>query len=250
MNYLKKYLHTNNQFNRVIKDIFSSNPIIIDHLAHRTFDIDNVYKVYSDYKDLFELNEEIYNFRQHNATAEWWKCTENNFDNKYTNELYFCNPKIFGTPRIFVSRYLGLKNDDNLKNSDIDLENVQWHIDNPTEKISFNLYEKLSEHNQYLAWTLLHRENVNHIGIEVNNIKTIAERVSKICPLNNESAPIQVSEDGLLFQFSTKSTIRPYTFIEGEYDVPYNFLEFVERKDGRDGFSQKNANIVFDSTKK
>ena len=136
-----------------------------------------------------------------------------------------------------------------MKNSDIDLENVQWHIDNPTEKISFNLYEKLTVHNQYLAWTLLHRENVNHIGIEVFNIQSVAEKVSKILPLNNESAPIQVSEDGLLFQFNTKSTIRPYDFIEGEYEIPYNFLEFVERKDGRDGFSQKNANIVFDSTK-
>ncbi len=249
MNYLRQYLHTNNQFNKVIKEIFNSKPIIIDHLAHRTFHINNVYNAYSDYKGLFEYKDDIYEFKQHNAIAEWGKCTRNNFDNKYTNELYFINNNIFGTPRIFVSRYLGLKYDDNLKNTDIDLENIQWHIDNPTKKMSFNLYEKISAHNQYLAWTLLHRENVNHIGIEVFNIQSIVEKVSKILPLNNESAPIQVSEDGLLFQFSTKSTIRPYAFIEGEYEVPYNFLEFVERKDGREGFSQKNANIVFDSTK-
>ena len=52
-----------------------------------------------------------------------------------------------------------------------------------------------------------------------------------------------------MMRYRSKSIYLPYKFIEGTYLVPYYFLEFVERKNNREGFSQKNANIVFNSTK-
>ena len=245
MNFLKQYIKNSSQFKTVLKDIFDSKPIIIDHLAHRTFNINNIYKAYSPYKGIFNAQDDIYTFKNHNATAEWWKCVVNQYNNEYINK-----EKIFiNTPRIFVSRYSGVKNDNNLKNTDIDIEEVNWHIHNPDKLIPFNLYERLSTYNGYLAWTLLHRENVNHVGLEINNIHSVAEKISKLFPLNNPDAPVQVSEDGDLLQFSTKSTIEPFLFLEGYRDVPHNFLEFVERKNGRDGFSSVNANVVFNSTK-
>lgn len=246
MNYIKKYLQSNNQVHRVIKDVFHSKPVLIDHLAHRTFNITNIYKDYSKYK--YQLQDEMYQFHEHNATAEWWKCGGDNFNNSYTNELYKYNNKIRGTPRIFLSKYIGVKRDKNFYGTDIDLNLVQWHIDNPSAQMSYHLYEQLTCHNQYLAWTLLHRESVNHIGIAVDNIETIAEKVEKIYSLNNPDAPIQVSKDGDLLQFSTTSMMKPYEFIEGTREVPYNFLEFVERKNNREGFSTKNANIILNST--
>lgn len=248
MNFLKNYVQNSSQFKTVLRDIFNSKPIIIDHLAHRTFNINNLYKAYSPYKGIFNAQADIYTFKNHNATAEWWKCVVNQYDNDYIS--YIDEKNVINTPRIFISRYLGVNNDDNLKNTDIDLEEINWYIHNRDKLVPFNLYERLSVHNGYLAWTLLHRENVNHVGLEVKNIYSVAEKISKLFPLNNPDAPIQVSEDGNLLQFSTKSTIEPFQFLEGYRDVPHNFLEFVERKNGRDGFSQVNANVVFNSTKK
>tara|TARA_B100000131_G_C18103879_1_gene607040 strand:+ start:1566 stop:2306 length:741 start_codon:yes stop_codon:yes gene_type:complete len=246
MNFLKKYVSENSQFKRVLKDIFDSKPVMIDHLAHRTFNINNLYDAYSPYKEIFNTQDDLYTFKNHNAVAEWWKCIVNPYNNEYVNK----ENKFINTPRIFVSRYLGVKNDHNIQNTDIDLEEVDWYIKNRDKLVPFNLYERLSTHNGYLAWTLLHRENVNHVGLEVINIHSVAEKICKLFPLNNPDAPVQVSEDGDLLQFSTKSTIEPFLFLEGYRDVPHNFLEFVERKNGRDGFSGVNANVVFNSTKK
>jgi 4-hydroxyphenylpyruvate dioxygenase-like putative hemolysin len=74
------------------------------------------------------------------------------------------------------------------------------------------------------------------------------EKVKNILPLNNPDAPLQVSEDKKLLQFSTKSTLYPVKFKEGAFEIPRNFIEFIERKDNREGFSEKNANVVFNST--
>ena len=189
MNYLKRYLSNNQQFSSVFKNIFNQNPVLIDHLAHRSFDKTNVYNSYSQYKNIFKLENDRFAFKTHNATAEWWSCKIDNYVNDYANTLNKFDKRIKGTPRIFVSTYSGVFNDNTIKNTDIDLNQVQWHIDNPTKLITYNLYKKLYKHNQYLAWTLLHREKINHIGILVDDIHATADKVSKILPLNNPEAP-------------------------------------------------------------
>ena len=248
MNYLQKYLSNNLILKNVHKTVFNNQPMIIDHLAHRTFKNEKICNEYTKKDTRFRLHNDRYNFRQHNAYAEWWNYTGDKFDNPYANSLKKLNKGITGTPRIFISTYSGVNHDKNLKNSDIDLNKVNWHIDHPNSIMSFDFYKKIYEKNQYLAWTLVHRNNINHIGIEVEDIENTLEKVSKLLPLNNPNAPIQISEDKNLLQFSTKSTVFPIKFEEGTFEVPYQFLEFVERKNNREGFSEKNANIVFNST--
>ena len=250
MNYLRKYLSTNLQLRSVHEKIFNWGPMPIDHLAHRTFKNDKICNEYTSSDSSFRLQNDRFNFKHHNAYAEWWHYNGNKFDNQYINSLFLFDKSIIGTPNLFISTYAGLDCDKSLKDSKIDLEHIQWNIDNPTGLLSYNLYEQLYKKNQYLAWTLAHRKNINHIGIEVQNIEKIAEKVSEFLPLNNPESPIQISEDGNLLQCSTKSTVYPYKFEEGHYDIPYNFIEFIERKNGREGFSEKNANIVFNSTTK
>jgi len=250
MNYLRKYLSTNLQLRSVHEKIFDWGAMPIDHLAHRTFKNDNICNDYTSVDSSFKLQNDRYNFKHHNAYAEWWHYNGNKFDNPYINSLFLFDKSIIGTPNLFISTYAGLDCDKSLKDSKIDLEHIQWNIDNPGGLLSYDLYEQLYKKNQYLAWTLAHRKNINHIGIEVQNIEKVAEKVSEFLPLNNPESPIQISEDGNLLQCSTKSTIYPYKFEEGHYDIPYNFIEFIERKNGRQGFSEKNANIVFNSTTK
>lgn len=250
MNYLRKYLSTNLQLRAVHEKIFNWGPMPIDHLAHRTFKNDKICNDYTSSDGHFRLQNDRYNFKHHNAYAEWWHYNGNKFDNPYINSLFLFDKSIIGTPNLFISTYAGLDCDKSLKDSKIDLEHVQWHINNPHRLISYKLYEQLYKKNQYLAWTLAHRKNINHIGIEVQNIEKVAEKVSEFLPLNNPESPIQISEDGNLLQCSTKSIVYPYKFEEGHYDIPYNFIEFIERKNDRKGFSEKNANIVFNSTTK
>jgi 4-hydroxyphenylpyruvate dioxygenase-like putative hemolysin len=40
-----------------------------------------------------------------------------------------------------------------------------------------------------------------------------------------------------------------YKFIDGEYEVPRSFVEFVERRNNREGFENNNASKIFNSTK-
>ena len=248
MNYLRKFLKNNVQLEIVHNKVFNYGPMTIDHLAHRTFKNDNVSGTYARSHNFFKLQNNRYNFKTHNAYAEWWDYTCDKFDNEYINSLHMHENSIIGTPKLFISTYAGKDCDKNLVNSDIDFDQIEWHINNPNGLMSYTLYEKINEKNPYLAWTLVHRNNVNHIGIEVEDIDMVANRVAQFLPLNSPDAPIQVSEDGDLLQFSTKSTILPFKFEEGSFEIPYNFVEFIERKNNRKGFSEKNANVVFNST--
>ena len=56
---------------------------------------------------------------------------------------------------------------------------------------------------------------------------------------------LQISEDQNLIQFSTKAEDNLVKFTEGYFNIPAFFIEFIERKNNREGFSEKNANYTF-----
>lgn len=245
MNYLKKFLTGNKMIHRVSKEIYNNKPMKFDHIAHRTFRGDKVSTEYLLNYSNFNLMNDRFNFKKHNAYAEWFDTSLN--DNKYTKELN--DSRFVGCPKLFISTYKGVDEDSHLKNSNIDLEHIQWCIDDKERKPTHSLYEMINKKNSYLAWTLLHRNKINHVGLLVDNIEETLEKTSEIFTINNEHNPIQVSSDGNLLQFSTTSEYLPTQFSDGVFEAPAHFIEFVERKNGRNGFSQSNANIVFDSTK-
>ena len=248
MNFIKNYLKTNNQLPFISAKVFKNQPLFLDHIAHRTFKNDNVCSQYTKLDNLFKLQNDRYRFKKHNAYAEWWDYLGNKFESKYCESLLYIKGNVIGTPKIFISTYAGANIDKNIQ--DLDLDHINYCINNPDKKIPYDLYRSIYERNQYLAWTLVHRNKINHVGLSVRNIEFIASEISKYIPLNNPDAPIQVSEDGNLLQFSTQSHMDKFTFLEGDYFIPFDFVEFVERKNNRKGFSEKNANIVFDSTKR
>jgi hypothetical protein len=244
MNHLRKYLKNNTIINAVHTSVFNQKPMVIDHIAHRTFKNDKVSHNYAIKYGNFKLMNQRLNFNQHNVYAEWW-------DNVREKNLYNeKQPKEFiGTPKLFISTYKGLDVDINLKGTSIDLERIKFHIDYPESIMPYSLYRKVWEKNQYLAWTLIHRNDINHLAILVDDIEDICKKVSEIIPLHNQDNPIQVSEDGDLLQFSTKPSLISKQFEEGFFSIPHNFVEFIQRKNDRRGFSEKNANVIFNSTK-
>jgi hypothetical protein len=245
MNYLKKYVNNNtNLVNIVFNKIFKKKSMKLDHISHRTFKNDLVSHNYIKKHDNFKLMNDRFRFTNHHIYAEWWDNTKNK--NLYNDTM---DKRFYGEPKLFIFTYKGVKNDPNLINSNIDIDKIDFHIKNPDSIISYKLYREIWEKNQYLAWTLVHRNEVDHVAIEVTDINVAFEKVNAILPINNPETPIQISKDENLLQFSTKSTLKSVLFEEGPFNIPHNFIEFIERKNNRNGFSMKNADIIFNSTK-
>ena len=104
MNYLRHYLRKNKHISQLNK-IFNNNNMVIDHLAHRTFKIDKVCNKYTKKYNRFSLQNDRYNFPNHNAYAEWWNYVGNKYENPYCDALIKTKTNIIGTPRIFISTY-------------------------------------------------------------------------------------------------------------------------------------------------
>ena len=151
-------------------------------------------------------------------------------------------------PRVFISEYDNIYKDMNLIKSNLDIEKIDYYIKNENKLISYTLYNEIHDVNQYLAWTLVFRHHVeNHLAINVENIDRLYKKISKD-NIVEVSGNLQISEDTKLLQFSTKSENNFIKFTDGYFNIPTYFLEFVERLENRDGFSEKNADVIFDST--
>lgn len=247
MQRINKYLRNSNTLRIIHQKVFNSQPMVFDHLAHRSFKNDEISFEYTSKYDNFIWMKDDFYFESHNASANWLDNYKelNRFRNEFTDE------RLLGTPKLFISTYNGVESDKNLKDlKSFEKEEINFYINNPNEFVPYSLYNKLSKLNQYLAWTLVHRNDVNHVAILVNDIESILNKTKEHVEINNPSAPIQISEDKKLLQFSTVSEIDKVQFKDSFENIPTNFVEFIQRIDNRNGFSQKNANIIFNSTKK
>lgn len=201
----------------------------LDHFAYRSFNMAPIAKRFMN--ERYALENDKYEFAN-NVSARW-----------LSHARY---------PSLFVSQYNGIATDLKLKqNTKIDLEEVDKVINN-REKISYSLYKEIASTNQYLAWTLLFENKINHVAFQVSDIKEAVRQIKTDFPeyqINNPEDPIQVSQDGDLMQFSIKADLIDYKFSDGIHKVPFSFTEFVERKNGRRGFETQNASKIFESTK-
>jgi len=109
----------------------------------------------------------------------------------------------------------------------------------------------IKRENDYVAWTLLHNNDINHIAIEVYDIYEVVKKLKEdgTIQFNNEDNPVNVSKDGNLLQASTVADKILYRFPDNElHIVPYAFVEFIQRKNNREGFESGNAAQIFKST--
>ena len=111
-------------------------------------------------------------------------------------------------------------------------------------------YERLAAGSEYAAWTIYNRYYLNHFTMSVKNLQefnVFLERNNIL--LNNSGGKIKRSADGLLLQSSTVAELVPATFANGEQKmIPGSYVEFAERKNGREGFEAANADKIFEST--
>jgi 4-hydroxyphenylpyruvate dioxygenase-like putative hemolysin len=109
-------------------------------------------------------------------------------------------------------------------------------------------YDQLQARNQYLGWTLIHGEAINHVALVTPNIENFYSQL-QLDPQVNIATGLQVSQDRKLKQFSLQADQILHTFPNGEIrSVPAYFVEFIERINGREGFEVGNARQIFKST--
>lgn len=229
MNILQK-IATFNKTNKTVINIcekYSKSILGVDHIAFRS-----LYKGMNKFDTtIYEKKNEVYHFPEYNVKAnEYYKY------NKFTREYPL---------RIFSSYYAGECHDGSilnlLKNKNIDFG----------EMYSYHDYLKIFNWNQYVAWTMLHKDTINHIAFQVDDLQKITNSMMDdgftFSKVNDQI--INTSPDGNLLQSSHISIKNLYKFTDGYHNVPYTFLEFVERRNGREGFSESNANQIMHSTK-
>jgi len=229
MNILQK-IATFNKTNKTVINIcekYSKSILGVDHIAFRS-----LYKGMNKFDTtIYEKKNEVYHFPEYNVKAnEYYKY------NKFTREYPL---------RIFSSYYAGECHDGSilnlLKNKNIDFG----------EMYSYHDYLKIYNWNQYVAWTMLHKDTINHIAFQVDDLQKVTNSMMDdgftFSKVNDQI--INTSPDGNLLQSSHISIKTLYKFTDGHHNVPYTFLEFVERRNGREGFSESNANQIMHSTK-
>ena len=229
MNILQK-IATFNKTNKTVINIcekYSKSILGVDHIAFRS-----LYKGMNKFDStIYEKKNEVYHFPEYNVKAnEYYKY------NKFTREYPL---------RIFSSYYAGECHDGSilnlLKNKNIDFG----------EMYSYHDYLKIYNWNQYVAWTMLHKDTINHIAFQVDDLQKVTNSMMDdgftFSKVNDQI--INTSPDGNLLQSSHISIKTLYKFTDGHHNVPYTFLEFVERRNGREGFSESNANQIMHSTK-
>ena len=184
-------------------------------------------------------------------------------------------PNIHGLPRLFISE---LEDDKlSLTSQKILFKYILPHHKTPFSRpvkqsdwlptcILLKDYNYLLNESPYAAWTLLHGNLINHVGISIKTVKNYTG-IGTLTELNNilmsygipllDDGHIKTSKDHLLKQSATMSggismCFRIDDFGVGDFEelktlsVPGGFVEFVDRQ--RDGFEAENAIDIFEST--
>lgn len=218
---MNRYLQNTPSFFKIISTFGKNRFLGFDHIATRTFNPLN-YHNFLLKNDYYKMDDR-FSFPHYNATATWYKSD--------TKQI----------PRIFLSSYQSPIYDKN-----IDIDKINHFISNPFN-ITLADYKEIHKQNQYLAWTLLFKNNINHLALELKDIEKFTEDLTKNnFELNDPKNPIKISADGGLKQVSIMADYVDYQFKDCVEKVPFGFVEFVERT--RDGFEESNAKDIFKST--
>ena len=242
MNSIKTYMSKSKQFKDVATRLFKNN-YKLDHYATRSFFIYPILN-YWETKN-YKLEQEEFYIKE-NVNSRWMSNNQK-FTNPITNKL---ERKDF--PYIFLTNVNIVPLDALLPCQMEEHDELMNYVNNPRQ-LPYQYYLNLQKENHILAWTLLFENHINHLAFQVEDIDKCLNEVKTKLPeykINNIQNPIEISSDGNLKQFSLKAENTSFHFADQIRQVPYTFVEFVERSNGRRGFETKNAQGIFESTNK
>ncbi len=239
--------------------------IINDHVAFRTFGvphlgIQSLSKIFLTYG---YTQRDFYRFDTKKLNAYWFSPPKDppNLPRIFISEC--CVDELSQDAQTIIHRYTDTVTQDPVEALDLsDGASVDEFLHTPLWKPpTWEDYSALLQESEYAAWVLYNRYYLNHFTITVQPLpegyntidlfNTFLERIG--VKLNSAGGKIKRSADGLLIQSSTvaqqQTTLFPHKDgITRNHDIAGSYVEFAERRKGRDGFEVGNADKIFEST--
>jgi Domain of unknown function (DUF1338) len=232
--------------------INSESDIVNDHIAFRTLGVPHlgVQSLAKIFLNFGYTKRDYYYFPEKKLNAWWYAPPSPELPRIFISELRTDDLSPQSQNIIYAyTRAITTDPVDTLDLSDAGAVNNYLHC-SPWPLPTLADYEALAAESEYAAWTIYNRYYLNHFTMSVKNLEEFNRFLERNgARLNDSGGKIKQSADGLLLQSSTVAEMVTASFAGGEEKIiPGSYVEFAERKNGREGFEAANADKIFEST--
>lgn len=230
-----------------------TNIIVNDHIALRTFDIENVNlnKVAAHFLALGYEQKGDYDFVAKKLTAKHFEHPDATIPKVFISELRVA--QLSEQAQSIIHKMVKQVDTNAVIADNFLYSGTHWQV-------SSQEYQTLLAESEYAAWMSAWGYRANHFTVSVNYLDNIHELtdVNKILKqadftLNASGGEIKGGEDVCLAQSSTMADSAVVSFCDKEMTIPSCFYEFAQRytmQNGEfyQGFVAASADKIFEST--
>lgn len=209
---------------------------INDHIALRTVDLPevNIHKLSQIFISLGYTPQEEMFFKEKKLRAVWFKPPDWNLPKVFISELLLnqCSSTLTNIIKYYVSNIEPKHLDLSLAHQNIPtlLLESSWPIPSYTD------YKILNSESEYAAWVIAFGNQVNHVTLFVNALKTFTDLHDlniwlqhMSIPLNDAGGSIKGTPLSKLMQSATIANRVHYEFSDGIHTIPFAYVEFAQR---------------------
>lgn len=238
---------------RVHSLLEEGEPLVNDHIALRTFNIDklNMDKLAAPFLACGFKKEQDYQFKAKKLKACYLQHPDPKIAKVFISELELekCSENL----QRIVAELVAQADGNMFKSSHFIYQGRPWELD-------FATYEELAKESEYAAWVAAHGYGANHFTVDLLQLKkyqqlTEVNQALRMAgfAINEAGGEVKGNPEVCLEQSSTMADKVFVKFNDGMQIIPGGFYEFAKRysmPDGKlyQGFVEASANKIFEST--
>lgn len=249
----QNYLEVTPSAEKVHQLLGSGNDVINDHVAYRTFNLEqvNLDKLAQHLLNLGYEERGEYHFEAKKLYAKHFEHKDSTLPKVFISELLV---EKFSPEIQSIIKKLVLQMDSTaVQQDDFLYSGKHWSI-------SYEDYQVLLAESEYAAWLAAWGFRANHFTVSINHLQNYStiEAVNEAVKqggfrLNTTGGEIKGDESVKLEQSSTMADVSPVEFSDGTKEIPSCFYEFALRypmANGElySGFVAASADKIFEST--
>lgn len=242
-----------NKIHQLLGDKTGDSDINNDHIALRTFNIEqvNLAKLAAHFLALGYEQKGDYNFESKKLSAQHFEHPDTTQPKVFISELRVNELSV--TAQAIIQRMVSQVATEAVLADDFLYSGTHWNV-------SHDDYKTLLAESEYAAWMAAWGYRANHFTVSVNHLNKINEltEVNSILKqagftLNTSGGEIKGGEDVCLAQSSTMADSSEVSFSDESVSIPSCFYEFAQRykmQSGEyyQGFVAASADKIFEST--